>query len=133
VSENGGVVAASAEERQRQVVDGAHEILVAAPATSVEAMGRQLGVSARHLSRIFREHTGETISRCRNEIQVRQALDAIASGAPSLTRLAADLGFADHAHLSRTVRRLTGRSPSDHRIALARPAELQSCVACCAA
>jgi transcriptional regulator GlxA family with amidase domain len=115
------------------MVQGAHEILVAAPATSVEAMGRELGVSARHLSRIFREHTGETISRCRNEIRVRQALDAIANGAPSLTRLAADLGFADHAHLSRTVRRLTGRSPSDHRAALAPRSGVHPCVACCAA
>jgi AraC-like DNA-binding protein len=34
---------------------------------------------------------------------------------PSLGRLAAELHFADQAHLTRTVHRLTGQTPSAHR------------------
>lgn len=41
------------------------------------------------------------------------ALPARSRGRPaSLTRLAADAGYADQAHLARECRRLTGRTPS---------------------
>jgi AraC-like DNA-binding protein len=52
-----------------------------------------------------------TLSAYRNEIRTRQALDRLAEGEPSLTRLATDLGFADHAHLTRVVRTVTGQPP----------------------
>jgi len=43
---------------------------------------------------------------------VRNAIERIAGGERSLARLAADLGFADHAHLTRAVKRETGAPPS---------------------
>jgi AraC-like DNA-binding protein len=102
-------------ERQRRLVDAAREHLNVEPATTLASLAQQLGVSPRHLSRLFARHVGMTLSKYRNALRTRTALEAIAAGAPSLARLAAELGFADQAHLTRTVHRLTGRPPSAHR------------------
>jgi AraC-like DNA-binding protein len=102
-------------ERQRRLVDAAREILNVEPATTLASLAHELGVSPRHLSRLFPEHVGMTLSKYRNALRTRTALEAIAAGAPSLARLAAELGFADQAHLTRTVHRLTGRPPAAHR------------------
>lgn len=59
------------------------------------------------------------MSAYRNQLRVREALDRLADGERSLTSLATDLGFADHAHMTRTVRRETGMTPSALRQLLA--------------
>ncbi|GAA4086563.1 hypothetical protein GCM10022248_65360 [Nonomuraea soli] len=41
-----------------------------------------------------------------------RALDRLEQGEPSLALLAADLGFADQAHLTRTVRHHLGHTPT---------------------
>jgi AraC-like DNA-binding protein len=70
-----------------------------------------IGASRAHLSRVFHRVTGETLTRFRNRMRVRLALDRIEAGETDLARLAMDLGFADHAHLTRTVRAETGVPP----------------------
>ncbi|MGH3005900.1 MAG: hypothetical protein ACRDOS_08405 [Gaiellaceae bacterium] len=42
----------------------------------------------------------------------------MAEGERSLARIATELGFADHAHLSRVVRAETGAAPSRLRLTL---------------
>jgi AraC-like DNA-binding protein len=54
-------------------------------------------------------------------LRARAALDRIAGGDDQLARLAADLGFADQAHLTRVVRAETGATPSALRAALSDP------------
>jgi AraC-like DNA-binding protein len=100
---------------RRRLVDGARETLAASPAATLTELADGLAVSPHHLSRVFRGHTGETVSRYRNRVRVRCALERIRDGEPSLARLAADLGFADHAHLTRAVVRETGAPPSRFR------------------
>jgi AraC-like DNA-binding protein len=80
--------------------------------TGLFELAGSVAVSPHHLSRIFSQRTGETISRYRNRIRVRMALERLADGEPSLARLAGDLGFADQAHLCRVVRREVGHSPA---------------------
>jgi AraC-like DNA-binding protein len=77
--------------------------------------GREAAVSPHHLSRIFAAETGQTISAYRNCLRARVALERVAAGERSLARIAADLGFADHAHLTRVVRRQAGAPPSNLR------------------
>ena len=101
----------TAAERLRGVED-ARELIAASPRLGLLELARAVAISPHHLSRIFSERTGETISRYRNRIRVRIALDRLAGGEPSLARLAADLGFADHAHLTRVVREEVGHAPS---------------------
>jgi AraC-like DNA-binding protein len=100
---------------RRRIVDSARESLAADPRIALVALARRLAVSPHHLSRVFAAETGETISRYRNRVRARVALERIADGEASLARIAADLSFADHAHLTRVVRREVGRTPSDLR------------------
>ena len=102
----------SAAAARRRAVDGAREAVAASPRIGLVELARSVAVSPHHLSRIFRAETGETISRYRNRVRVRLALERLADGEECLTRLAAELGFADHAHLTRNVRTELGSTPS---------------------
>jgi AraC-like DNA-binding protein len=97
---------------RRRVVADAREALVQAPALGVIELARRVSVSPHHLSRVFKAETGETISTYRNRLRVRLALQRLSEGEPCLARLAADLGFADQAHLARVVRREHRMPPS---------------------
>jgi len=78
-----------------------------------------LDVSPYRLSRAFTRTLGVSLTRYRNRLRVGRALDRLSRGEPSLARLAADLGFADQAHLCRTVRAHVGHTPTALRRALA--------------
>jgi AraC-like DNA-binding protein len=74
-------------------------------------LARLLRVSPAHLSRTFRGHVGMTVSRYRNRVRISRVLARIEAGETDLAALAAAVGFADQAHLSRTVRAELGCSP----------------------
>jgi AraC-like DNA-binding protein len=94
------------------------ELLLADPNLGVVELGRRTHCSPHHLSRVFSQVTGSSISAYRTRLRVSRALDRLAGGAPDLAALAQDLGFADHAHLTRTIRAVTGHTPSALRAAL---------------
>jgi AraC-like DNA-binding protein len=104
-----GRPAAIAHDR---LVRQARELVLAEPGIGLIALGRRIGCSPHHLSRVFSRATGTSISGYRNRIRVGRALDRLADGETSLAGLAHDLGFADHAHLTRTVRAVTGSTPA---------------------
>ncbi|GAB3969129.1 helix-turn-helix transcriptional regulator [Actinoallomurus acanthiterrae] len=107
---------------QRTLVDAARELLTDDPsALGLRDIAQRLGCSPYHLSRIFRRQTGMTLTGYRNRIRVHIALDAIEAGHTNLADLAAELGFADHAHLTRTVRGECGHTPQALRRLLAAP------------
>jgi AraC-like DNA-binding protein len=103
---------------RRALVDGVREALASRPETSLPELARQLAVSPHHLSRVFKAATGHTISRHRMRLRVSGAFERLAGGERDLSRLAADLGFSDHAHMCRVVRDETGCVPSGLRAAL---------------
>ena len=94
------------------LADDTKQILSCDPGVSLTELARRQSVSPHHLSRVFHACTGKTVSAYRNQLRVREALERLAEGERSLTGLASDLGFADHAHLARTVRREAGAVPS---------------------
>ncbi len=102
-------------EARRRIVERAREALTSDMALTLSGLCRELTISPFHLSRIFREQTGETISAYRNRLRVRVALEQLSKGAGNLARVATDLGFSDHAHLTRVVCRETGMTPSQLR------------------
>jgi AraC-like DNA-binding protein len=77
-----------------------------------------VGCSPRHLSRLFVRYTGSGAAAYRMALRANEVLDALADGHGSLTDLAAVTGFADHAHLTRTIRRRYGATPTGLREAL---------------
>ncbi|HEX6701428.1 MAG TPA: AraC family transcriptional regulator [Gaiellaceae bacterium] len=97
---------------RRRLVGDVREALIESPRAGVVELARRVAVSPHHLSRVFKAETGETITRYRNRLRVRLALERLADGEPCLARLAAELGLADQAHLARIVRRELGTTPS---------------------
>ena len=79
-----------------------------------------VGTSPHHLSRLFHAGTGITLSGYRTELRVRAAVERLSNGASDLSSVACDVGFFDHAHMTRTFRRLLGRTPTDIRCGLSR-------------
>ena len=74
-----------------------------------------LRVSPEHLSRGFRRVFGVTPSRFRWEARTRAALDDLRWSARPLAELALAHGFADQAHMTRSVRAICGRPPGAWR------------------
>ncbi|HEX7019218.1 MAG TPA: helix-turn-helix transcriptional regulator [Gemmatimonadaceae bacterium] len=75
-------------------------------------LGRALGCSPFHLSRIFRETAGVRLRRYTQQLRARMAADRLTRGARNLTELALDLGYSDHSHLTNAFRREWGLPPS---------------------
>ncbi|WP_029107660.1 AraC family transcriptional regulator [Mycobacterium sp. URHD0025] len=90
-------------------------------AAGLFSLAGALGVSAYRLSRSFSNELGISVTRYRNRVRVGKALDLLQRGESTMADVAAGLGFADQAHLCRTVRQHTGYTPSAVRREL-RPA-----------
>jgi AraC-like DNA-binding protein len=81
-------------------------------ATGLFPLADHLGVSPYRLSRAFTRELGVSLTRYRNRVRVARALDRLEAGETRLAILAADLGFADQAHLCRTMRDHLGHTPT---------------------
>jgi AraC-like DNA-binding protein len=101
---------------RQKIVDIARELLTENPSTlRLTDLAIRVGASQSYLSRAFHQETGDTLSKFRNRLRVRQALERIEGGECDLARLAAELGFSDHPHLTRTIREEVGGSPTTVR------------------
>jgi len=108
---------------QRHLVATAREAIDAdhPAARGLLPLAELLGVSPFRLSRAFPRDLGVSLTRYRNRVRVGRAIDRIEQGERDLAALAADLGFADQAHLCRTVRDHLGETPTALRRLLAQP------------
>ncbi|HEX8865958.1 MAG TPA: AraC family transcriptional regulator, partial [Lentzea sp.] len=104
----------------RALVARAREAIVAGDPASAGliSLAGLLGVSPYRLSRAFTRELGVSLTRYRNRVRVAFALDRLEAGETGFAQLAADLGFADQAHLSRTVREHLGHTPTALRALL---------------
>ena len=103
--------------RATPAIDDVRALLHTDPALDLSGLAAAVGWSPWHLSRVFHRVTGSTINRYRRRLRVRAALDQL-SDADDLAGLAARVGFADQAHMTRAVRAETGGTPAALRKAL---------------
>jgi AraC-like DNA-binding protein len=73
------------------------------------------GLVPETISRGFAQVFGTTAARFRAEARARRALEQIVSTEIPLVDIAMAEGFADHAHMTRAVRALTGAAPRHWR------------------
>lgn len=85
------------------------------PAISLRGWAVRHGLAPSTVSRGFRTAFGVSPQRFRLEARTRQAWLSILECDTPLTPMAYDHGFADLAHLSRSVRAMTGLSPAQWR------------------
>ena len=80
---------------------------------SLTELAGELHVSPYHLTRVFRERTGRTLTEYLHDLRLRAAVDRL--GEESLSRLAADLGYASPSHFTDRFRATFGVPPSQLR------------------
>ncbi|HWZ63586.1 MAG TPA: helix-turn-helix transcriptional regulator [Steroidobacteraceae bacterium] len=89
--------------------------LAANPRLRIRAWSEAMRLTREHVCRGFRATYGTGPTQFRSELSARAAWSRIISTTESMSRIAANLGFADQAHMSRAVKTLTGRAPSQWR------------------
>lgn len=89
--------------------------LASPDAPDVQALARQLGVCRTTVFRWFRSVYGIGPASYRTETRARRAWLATVTSSTPLASLAVDLGYTDQAHLSRSIRALTGMTPRQWR------------------
>ena len=85
------------------------------PSTEIGAWAERHGLSRETVSRGFSAAYGAAPSILRAELRARAAWLRITRGSDSLCRIAAETGFADQAHMTRWIHRVTGASPTAWR------------------
>ena len=106
----------AATRRDRmELVEACKDLLLArlAEPLSLGALAGELHVSPFHLTRVFRELTGRTLTTYLHDLRLRVAIDRL--GEESLSRLAADLGYCSPSHFSDRFRGAFGMAPSQLR------------------
>lgn len=99
----------------REVVGIASRVETDRGIRSVADLARITGWSARQLQRSFREFAGVSPLWMIRRYRLIEAADAARDGTPpSWAQLAANLGYADQAHLSREFKQVMGVSPSQY-------------------
>ncbi len=79
---------------------------------SLEQWATEVGLSERHLSRLFRIETGLSLTSWRAALKVAAAAEKVTSGKP-IGQIARDLGYSGTAALSHAFRRQTGTTLSE--------------------
>ena len=86
---------------------------------TLSGVAKVVGVHPAYLATAFRKYYGSSVGEYVRRLRIEFASKEIASSDEPITNIAAKAGFADHSHLSKTFKRLTGLTPLQYR-ALAR-------------
>jgi len=111
------------DRRHQDWPDVLAEQLRCQPALSLRQWAEESGLRSETVSRGFQLAYGSSPKSFRANARARAALDHIRGTAMPFADIAAKLGFADQAHMSRAVAALTGRVPRAWRVINAPHAE----------
>jgi transcriptional regulator GlxA family with amidase domain len=88
----------------------------------VRSLTDELGLSARQLERLFRDHVGVSPKEAARIARFRHAVELMHSRpVPSLAHIAFECGYVDQAHLTREFRTLAGSTPASYRARISSP------------
>jgi len=86
-----------------------------ADAPTLADVARVTDMHPMHVAKLFRKRFGYSMGEYLRRQRVRWACDQLCRGTGTISSVASDAGFADHAHFTRTFRRLTGSTPRWYR------------------
>lgn len=122
---DGGMAAllAGASQPDARIREGVRLIVQAKGQIAMAEVARGAGLGLRQLQRRFPAATGLSLREFARIRRLREALAQHLDARPrGWSRIAADTGFVDHAHLTREFRALTGLPPTDASQQMARTA-----------
>lgn len=108
-----------AERCEFQFADWPDELaarLMQSPSLKLSEWGEENGLAPWTVSRGFAQVFGISPEVFRARARARQALKSILDPQRSLAIIAAELGFADQAHMTRSIKQLTGAAPRAWRL-----------------
>lgn len=82
---------------------------------TIEELSQIIYMSPRTLSRFIKKHTGESVHQYILNIKITQAIKIISQTNCTLSKVAMTTGFSSSYHLSNSIKRITGKSPSQYR------------------
>lgn len=85
------------------------------PWVRANLLGQPVAASDRSMQRHFAHATGLTPHRVKQIMRARRAVDLLKKGAP-ITTVVTELGYADQAHMTRDIKRLTGYTPRQNKV-----------------
>lgn len=100
--------------QQRGWVDDAISRMCLDPsrAWTLNELADAVELSPAYLSRLFRKHTGHTLSQTLTIIRLLRVVERLPDMRGSLTRLAVECGFSSHSHMSHAFQSVLHLSPS---------------------
>jgi AraC-like DNA-binding protein len=96
-------------------IDDLRAAMISDPHLNISRWAKASRVSREGAARAFRAAYDVSPARFRLELRARNAWARIVSGTDPLSLIALETGFADQAHMTRSVGWLTGKSPSAWR------------------
>jgi len=104
-----------AQERAEQVIFLLKQNLAGPP--SLEELARKIGCSPFHLSRMFSQHTGQTITQCLRRLRLEKAAEMLRSKEYTVTEVALEVGYNSLSHFSQAFLEAYGCCPGLYPLA----------------
>ena len=82
---------------------------------TAEQIDAELFISCPHLSRKFRQETGETLTNFILKEKVAESKQLLRYSEKSIAAIAAYLGFSSPPHFARVFKKYTGQTPQQYR------------------
>lgn len=108
------IAAMNARPRKLQCAIREMEARLDSP-TSPDAIAAQVGITTRHLQRLFQVHTGASPARFYMNLRLRRARLLLQQTRMPVLDVAMAVGFSSHSHFSRRYREKYGVAPVKHR------------------
>jgi AraC-like DNA-binding protein len=103
------------QERVQKVIGLLRENL--AESLSLEEIGRRVGCSHFHLSRIFSQESGRSIFQQLRELRLERAAELLREGKLSVTQVALEVGYSSPSHFSTAFHEAFGCCPGLYPLA----------------
>jgi AraC-like DNA-binding protein len=103
------------QERVQKVIATLKQDL--AETLSLEEIGRRVGCSHFHLSRVFSQEMGKSIFQCLRELRMERAAELLREGRLNVTQVALEVGYSSPSHFSTAFHGAFGCCPGLYPLA----------------
>jgi len=88
---------------------------------TLSSVASSVGVHPVYLASTFRKYHGSSVGEYVRRLRIELACRALGASDAPITDIALKVGFADHSHLCKTFKKLTGMTPAEYRALLRTP------------